>query len=141
MHCHCRGPCVCYHACLGPVLDPCSTPARVVPAQFITYEGVGDFSYASADLILERDEAAYMTDYVLKSIFFVLMSYAGMWISAAAAPARVALAVISILVVSVRVTRPPSGGGSLPHSPVHTASPHRLHRHLAHSLSLHQHLA
>jgi len=60
----------------------------------------GNYTYATATLVLKRKAQGYVISYLMLSVFFVAMSYAGFWINPAATPGRVALAVITVLVVS-----------------------------------------
>jgi len=58
----------------------------------------GNYSYAKACINLQRVSTEYILTLML-ACMFVLMSYMGSWISPNAAPGRIALAVICVLIV------------------------------------------
>eukprot|EP00854_Cymbomonas_tetramitiformis_P025298 gene25298-30883_t len=67
------------------------------------YEGIkeystGTFSYAGFTFSMTREAHSYLQSALQPATAFVLISYSGYWIDAKAAPARIALAVISVLI-------------------------------------------
>jgi len=60
----------------------------------------GDYSYAKACITFERLQASEYMNQVVLSIVFVIISYAGFWVNPAAAPGRIALGVITTLIVT-----------------------------------------
>lgn len=60
---------------------------------------VGTYSYASVSFEFTRIKGIWLNVGIVFTNIFVLISYCGYWIDPAAAPARVALAVICVLVV------------------------------------------
>ena len=70
----------------------------------------GNYSYTKACIRIERLSAIYVVQIVLACLI-VLLSYLGSWINPAGAPGRIALGIISILIVannyqSVRASLP-----------------------------------
>lgn len=63
------------------------------------YSGV-PYTYAEADLHVRRIDQSYVLSYLVLAALVVFMSYAGFYISPAAAPGRIALAVITVLVLN-----------------------------------------
>lgn len=66
----------------------------------LTYAGLGNYSSARAWLTIKRNHDGYVMSYLVLAVVFVCMSYANFWINPAAVPARTALSVITVLVVS-----------------------------------------
>lgn len=66
---------------------------------FKTYAGSGSYTYAYADITIERIDQSYVLAYITLTNLIVLMSYAGFYINPAAAPGRIALGIISTLVM------------------------------------------
>jgi len=109
---------------LGVVLDQLKgSPDKVVAGEWgITSIGgsslidsypSGDYSYAKACIAFERRGSLNAYSFVF-AIIFVALSYLGSWISATAAPGRIALAVICVLIVTnnyaaVKKELPPLG--------------------------------
>ena len=69
-----------------------------------------NYSLLKADFILERHSAS-LEKIIWKSVMFVMISWLGFWIDAHAAPARVTLAILMVLIV---VTKMESVAGGLP---------------------------
>ena len=70
----------------------------------------GNYSYTKACIRIERLSAMYVVQIALACLI-VLLSYLGSWINPAGAPGRIALGIISILIVannyqSVRASLP-----------------------------------
>ena len=59
----------------------------------------GNYSYTKACIRLERLSAIYVMQLALACLI-VLLSYLGSWIAPTAAPGRIALGIISILIVA-----------------------------------------
>ena len=62
------------------------------PAETVTYSGI------KYHFKLTRVGSFFLTNYIIPSIIFMLISYTGFWINRDAVPARVGLAIISILI-------------------------------------------
>mmetsp|Transcript_27468 Transcript_27468/g.69909 ORF Transcript_27468/g.69909 Transcript_27468/m.69909 type:complete len:441 (+) Transcript_27468:14-1336(+) len=72
----------------------------------------GTYTYAVAALDIKRQEQGYITSYIIIAIFLVMVSFGGVFVSAAAVPARAAIAVVTLIVVvntgnSARAQLPP----------------------------------
>ena len=68
--------------------------------RLIEFRSVGTYSFALGSIYLERRYESYVHQFVWLSALFVSTAYAGMWIDAAAVPARVALSIIAILIIN-----------------------------------------
>ena len=67
--------------------------------QVLDIYAAGNYSFTKACIRLERLSAIYIMQISLACLI-VLLSYLGSWINPAAAPARIALSIISILIVA-----------------------------------------
>ena len=72
----------------------------VTPTNHQIDYGTTSYTYAKADLHLTRIDQSFVVSYVVLATLVVMMSYAGFYISPAAAPGRIALAVITVLVLN-----------------------------------------
>lgn len=63
----------------------------------MTYS-TGVFPYARIIITMSREHSVYFSEAVYNAILFVFISYCGYWIDPAAAPARIALAIICLLI-------------------------------------------
>jgi gamma-aminobutyric acid receptor subunit rho len=65
----------------------------------IAMYSLGPWSYVQVTITMERTAAMYLNGGMLPAVSFVIVSYCGFYITAAAAPARIALAVICVVIV------------------------------------------
>lgn len=57
-----------------------------------------EFPGVKIDFVVTRDEFFFLSYFIFPSILFVITSYMSFWIAKEAAPARVTLAILSILI-------------------------------------------